>query len=350
MRVAVDAQQTVGTSTGIGAYCRGLLEALTEGGIDVVALRDPHVDPWRFDRRVIWDQGLLPLRAMRSGASLLHCTSGSVPLVRTLPTVVTVHDVAWLRGVQAHAPAYARWYFGAFSGARWQGAGAVIVDSAFTRGELLASTSVSPAKVTVVHPGVDASFSALVRRPSAEVTLLCVGTVERRKNASIAIEALASIPQARLLCAGPATPYQDECAELARKLGVDDRVTFLGYVEPGRLAELYATATIALAPSRYEGFGYAAAQALCAGIPLLAARASSHIEVVGDDATLLDPGDATAWTRAIAALLEDRQRSEAIAHARRARASQRFSWTAAAAATSGVYREVLEGPRRDDGL
>ncbi|MGH7682989.1 MAG: hypothetical protein ACREMT_01485, partial [Vulcanimicrobiaceae bacterium] len=119
MRVAIDAQQTVGTATGIGAYCRGLLAALPQAGIDAIALKATGFDPWRFDRRVIWDQVLLPLQAARSGARLLHCTSASVPLASPLPVVATIHDVAWLRGAQAHAPSYARWYFGAFSAKRW---------------------------------------------------------------------------------------------------------------------------------------------------------------------------------------------------------------------------------------
>lgn len=350
LRVAVDAQETVGTSTGIGSYCSGLLDALPGAGVDAVALRAPGFDPWRFDRRVIWDQCLLPLQAMHSRAELLHCTSGSLPFFRMQPTVVTVHDVAWLRGAQAHAPAYARWYFGEFSAARWRSAAHVIASSAFTRAELLASTQLRHEKVTVVHPGVESAYVTLVRRPAMEATLLCVGTLERRKNAGIVIQALAGIPGARLLCAGPPTPYQDECTALARKLGVDDRVSFLGYVERSRLLELYATATIALAPSRYEGFGYAAAQALCAGIPLVAARSSSQIEVVADDAALLDADDAIAWTRAIAALLEDRQLAEIAAHSRRARASKRFSWPSAALATAAVYRAVLEGRQNNRGL
>ena len=76
------------------------------------ALQWAALDPWRFDRRVLWDQVLLPLLAARSGADVLHAASGTLPLVRTLPTVVTVHDMAWLR-VQSHTRAYARAYFGA---------------------------------------------------------------------------------------------------------------------------------------------------------------------------------------------------------------------------------------------
>ncbi|MBV8222175.1 MAG: glycosyltransferase, partial [Candidatus Eremiobacteraeota bacterium] len=225
MKVAIDAQQTVGTATGIGEYVRGLLATLPQTGIDLVALRAPRVNPWRFDRRVLWDQVLLPIAALRSGADLLHCTSGSVPSASPLPTVVTVHDVAWLRA-QRHAPAYARWYFGRFTSARWRSVRAIIVDSTFTRDELIACTHVDPAGIAVVHPGVAAAFGGVVRVPDARPMLLAVGTVEPRKNVAVVIRALVRLPNVDLLCVGPPTTYQDECAALAARLGVAERVRF----------------------------------------------------------------------------------------------------------------------------
>jgi len=340
-RVAIDSQQTVGTATGIGAYTRGLLDALPAAGIGAVPLRMPRYDPWRFDRRVIWDQVLLPLCALGSGTQLLHCTSGSVPLVASLPIVVTVHDVAWLRGIQAHAPSYARWYFGPFSARRWRQARCVIVDSHFTRDELLTFVELDPARVVVVHPGVDAVFGQIARRPGSGPVVLCVGTVERRKNAAVVIEALASIPGAALVCVGPATPYQAECEALAERLGMTSRIRFAGYLEPRELLELYATATLAVAPSRYEGFGYAAAQALCAGIPLIAARSSSLIEVVQGDAPLLPPDGVDAWADAMRGIIDAQAGANQRAADVRAGAITRFSWQRAAAETAAVYRNAV---------
>ena len=302
----------------------------------------PHYDPWRFDRRVIWDQLLLPLRALGSGAQLLHCTSGSVPLLASLPIVVTVHDVAWLRGVQAHTPSYARWYFGPFSAQRWRSARYVIVDSHFTRDELLTFVALDPARLVVVHPGVDAAFTHVVRRPSSTPFVLCVGTVERRKNAAVVIEALARVPDVQLVCAGPPTPYQAECEALARHLGIANRVRFAGYLERTELLELYATATAAVAPSRYEGFGYAAAQALCAGVPLLAAQSSSLIEVVQGDAPLLSPDEPGVWGDAIRAIVEGQGDANRRAAEVRSGATTRFAWQRAAAETAAVYRSVTE--------
>lgn len=340
MRIVLDAQLALGTATGIGEYASGLAGALSELGCDIVAASNARFDPWRFDRRVLWDQVLLPLAALRAHADLLHCTSGTIPFAAPLPIVVTVHDVAWLR-VQQHARPYARWYFGAFALERYRRAREIIVDSEFSRRELLALADISPARVAVVYPGVSPAFGELVRRPAESPTILAVGTVERRKNLGSVIRALAELPGAHLVSYGPPTPYQAECEALAREFGVAERVTFAGYRPREELLARYASAAVAVVPSRYEGFGYGAAQAMCAGIPLVAADASSLPEVAGPGVPLVAPDDAAGWVRALRAELADRAASEARAAARRRTAIARFSWLSAARATLELYARAL---------
>jgi glycosyltransferase involved in cell wall biosynthesis len=339
VKIALDAQLAVGTATGIGVYQRDLARALSAAGTDVRPLQFPALDPWRFDRRVVWDQLLLPFLAARSGAQLLHAASGTMPAVRTLPTVVTVHDMAWLR-VQAHTRAYARAYFGGLMKRLYRTAAAVITDSAFARDEFLALAG-ARGDVHVVYPGVDARFAAIERRPQARPFALVVGTVERRKNLVRAIETLAAVPALDLVAVGPPTPYLDEVHARSDELGLGPRVTIRGYIERAELDALYATATLALVPSRYEGFGYGLAEALCAGLPVIAARSSSLIEVAGNDATLIDPDDADGWVEAVRALLADRDAAEARAAAARTRAAVRFNWPLAAAACTTIYRRIL---------
>ncbi len=339
MRVAVDAQLTVGTATGIGEYVTGLIAGLRDRGVDVVALCDPDSDPWRFDRRVIWDQFTLPRRARRSGAALLHCASGTMPLTSPgMPSVATVHDVAWLNA-QSHARPYARRYFGSFSLARYRTAAAVFVDSQFSRTELLAvANDLDPERVSVVYPGVAADFCNVVRGPGDGRTILVAGTVERRKNLEVVVRALQSLPNARVISAGPATPYREECEALAASLGVSDRVEYRGYVSREQLLDLYARCAVVAVPSRYEGFGYALAQALCAGAPCIAGNAASLPEVAGGDAPLLPVDDVAAWSRALARALagEYDERAATV----RGRAIARLGWSASLDRVLDAYRLV----------
>lgn len=340
MKVALDTQSTVGTPTGIGVYADDLARALTAVGIEVARLRAPWLDPWRFDRRVAWDQALFPFFAARSRADVVHATMGTLPLLRTAPTVVTVHDVAYLR-VQGHVRPYARWYFGSFMRRLYRRADAVLTDSRFSRDEFLELVGSHP-NVQVVYPGVDARFAQIARRPRAQPFALAVGTVERRKNLLRAVEAVAAIPGLTLVAVGPPTPYLDEvCARIA-SLGIGERVELRGYVERAQLDELYASATVALVPSTYEGFGYALAEARCSGLPVLAARSSSLVEVAADDAVLLDPADGAAWVDALRALLADRDAAEARAAAGRAAAVARFAWSTAAQQCAAVYRALVD--------
>jgi glycosyltransferase involved in cell wall biosynthesis len=340
VRIALDAQNTVGTATGLGEYTEGLAAALERNGIDVVRLSEPRLDPWRFDRRVLWDQVLLPRAARHARADLLHCTAGTVPARLTLPCVATVHDVAWLR-VQRHARPYARAYFGAFALAQYRRVERIIVSSQFSRSELLAFADLEPARIRVIYPSVSDEFARIARSARPEPFILAVGTIEPRKNLLTVIRALPGAPGIRLIAVGPSTPYQQRCSAEAHALGVAERVEFRGYVPRLELFDLYARALVAVAPSTYEGFGYAAAQALCSGTPLVAARASSLPEVAGDDAPLVDPLDHEAWAAALRAVIAEPAAAASRAAAARPRAVSRFAWGPAAREVIETYRDAF---------
>lgn len=340
MIVALDMQLAYGTATGIGEYARGLANALRADGAQIIELAEPALDPWRFDRRVVWDQVLLPQRARASHAQLLHCTAGTMPLHLSMPVVVTVHDVAWLK-VQQHTRPYARYYFGRFSLQRYHHARAIVVDSEFSRNELLDVLPSDVQRVHVIYPGVASEFARIERAPSHRPFVLVPGTVERRKNLEVLIRALAHVPDLHLVAVGPFTPYHDECSTLAERLEIEDRVEFLGYVERERLLQLYAQCALVAVPSLYEGFGYAAAQALCAGVPLAVSNRASLPEVAGDDALVLDAQDDRAWAQAFTQIVNDPQSAHTRAENARARAQERFAWSSAAKATRRVYESAV---------
>ena len=111
-----------------------------------------------------------------------------------------------------------------------------------------------------------------------------------------------------------------------------------GYVSREELLTLYRDAAVVALPSRYEGFGYPAAQALCAGVPCVVSDCASLPEIAGEDATVAGVDDEAAWVAALAAALS----GEAEAHAAsvRANAIARFSWEASAAEMQRVYESV----------
>jgi len=136
-------------------------------------------------------------------------------------------------------------------------------------------------RVHTIHNGVDAERF----RPSPRHfggpprTLLMVGSLTKNKNQELAIRALAKLPEMRLVLAGRG-PDEARQRELARRLGVADRVQFCGFVADP--AECYARADVFLMLSRHEGLPLALLEAMASGLPVVATRMGGVAEVVRD--------------------------------------------------------------------
>jgi glycosyltransferase involved in cell wall biosynthesis len=157
--------------------------------------------------------------------------------------------------------------------------------------------------------------------------------------------AAAGLDGVDLVLAGGRAGERDGLAALAESLGLGERLRLLGWVDDADLPALYASALCLAYPSEYEGFGLQICEAMAVGCPVLAARATSLPEVVGDggETFALDgPGELSALLQRVAT--DPGFRAEL---ARRALArSVDFSWRRTAEATVAVYRELVAEPRR----
>jgi glycosyltransferase involved in cell wall biosynthesis len=131
---------------------------------------------------------------------------------------------------------------------------------------------------SLYHPGLDGTCTR--RRVGADPGDLVVLAVQRLasvKRVDHIIEAftlaLGEMPNARLVVAGKG-PEEHDLKRLAQSLGVAHRVTFTGYVPDAELPGLFAAADVFAMASEYETFGVTLAQALAAGVPIVAARTS----------------------------------------------------------------------------
>ncbi|MDP2935054.1 MAG: glycosyltransferase, partial [Dehalococcoidia bacterium] len=133
-----------------------------------------------------------------------------------------------------------------------------------------------------------------------------------------------------------------ELAGLARDLGIQDRVVFLGQVPEEDKAPLYSACTVFVFPSLYEGFGLTPLEAMACGAPVVCSRASSLPEVVGEAAVLFDPTDVEEMARALTKTLTDRSLRERMRQAGLEQAGK-FSWRRTAEETLEAYRQVTGG-------
>jgi glycosyltransferase involved in cell wall biosynthesis len=206
---------------------------------------------------------------------------------------------------------------------------AVIVNSqttARTVRELLGRASDEGAPpIAVCPPGCDqlALSSAAPTAPAAAaaapadprpttggpVRLLATGNLIPRKGYDLLLEMLAGLRDLPwvLRVAGRAvdTSYRRRLDRLARRLGLAERVAFLGELDGARLAEEYRAADVFVFASRYEGYGISLAEAVRVGLPFVAFAAGAVAEVVGGRGLLVPPGDRAAFAGHLRRLIAD---------------------------------------------
>jgi glycosyltransferase involved in cell wall biosynthesis len=123
--------------------------------------------------------------------------------------------------------------------------------------------------------------------------------------------------------------------------GSSGALVALGAVPEPALRALYRHAAALLYPSRYEGFGLPVLEAMASGTPVIASRAASIPEVVGESGVLLDPDDVQGWADAIVRIASDPVFAAVLRSEGLARASS-FTWAKTARITLGVYRRTIE--------
>jgi glycosyltransferase involved in cell wall biosynthesis len=174
--------------------------------------------------------------------------------------------------------------------------------------------------------------------------VLNVGAKKVHKNQMRLVQALPrireTVPDARLVLAGAATPHELELRAEADRLGVGGAVAFPGYVSDPDLEGLYAAATSFAFPSLNEGFGLPLLEAMGRELPVVTSSVSSLPEVAGDAALLVDPKSVEEIADAISRVLSDGQLRERLVAAGRRRL-ELFSWSRTAQQTLASWRRAM---------
>lgn len=291
--------------------------------------------------------------AASAGFDLYH-EPNILPLPFDGPTVITVHDLSWIRHPEAHPSERVRamnTYFppGLARAAR------ILTDSDFVRRELMSVFGVPAGKINVVPLGVESLFQPCSTAQTLSVLqplglshghyFLAVGTMEPRKNLGVALNAFARLPpdirkHFPLVLAGM---KGWNSAELDRRISTmtsNGEVRLLGYLPRRDLAIVIAGSTTLVFPSIYEGFGLPPLEAMACGVPVISSNAASMPEVIGETGLLLDPQDTEGMTLALARLAsapEERTRLGLLALER----SRLFTWDSCVEATVDAYRQTL---------
>jgi glycosyltransferase involved in cell wall biosynthesis len=297
---------------------------------------------------------LLPRALRRLAPAVYHGTKHSVPPRAPCPCVATIHDLAFFAMPGTFPRASGMW-LRAEARAAARRAARIVAPSAHTKADLGRFLRVDPARVAVVPNGVADAFHRPVPREEVERVrrahalparfVLCVGTLQPRKNPDTLLAAFAALRRsgaagdAGLVFAGrrgwKSGPFLRSLAREGPALGA----RLLESVPDADLPGLLAAAEVFASPSSYEGFGLSVAEAMAAGLPVVAGEGSSVPEVTGDAAVLVPPRDARALEAALGRLLADPGERRRLGEAARRRAA-RFTWRAAARAVRAVHEEA----------
>ncbi len=225
----------------------------------------------------------------------------------------------------------------------------LIVISEFARRQYLEMGVRTDQRFVRINPGVDSS----VFRPDAgdpgmvrqrhEVgdrpLIVSVARLVEWKGHDTVLRALpqmlAEVPEAVYLIVGDG-PYRPDLERLTRRLGLEDRVVFAGFVPEGDLPSYYRAADVVAVPSRevtegvpIEGFGIVYVEAGACGTAVVGGRGGGTDESIEDGVTgfRVDPNDTSALADAVVRLLKDRELAQRFGRAGRERAVKLFDWS-----------------------
>ncbi len=202
-------------------------------------------------------------------------------------------------------------------------------------------------RVMVVSPGIDPGWLKVERQNQDSKDLVLWGRMEEQKGISELLRALREvsgrIPEVRLHLIGEGNMTDSYCKQ-AKDLGIQDRVEFHGWMDIDAIQKFIAKCAVGVFPSRIESFGLSMAEAMGAGLPIIATRVGALPEFIEDGVTgtLVPPGNIPALYRAILEKLENPDRTQAMADAGREEVRQRFSWDHSAQTMTEIYQSVLD--------
>jgi glycosyltransferase involved in cell wall biosynthesis len=380
MKIAIDARWIFPALSGIGVYTRELIRALAQiDGENHYRLLFQHPDlrdrtaadtgfranP-RFETALVpyglftlRNQALLPGTLRRFEADVFHSPNYMMPLLpaaagRPRPRrVVTIHDVIPLM-FPDHAPKSRKSrlfpLYRLLMLAIGRRADRIITVTEASRADVIRQLRIgAPEKVRAIHNGVAAMFSPAERPRSTDPqrprSVLYVGRSDPYKNvaglvrAFARLKALTSFPL-RLRLAGARDARYPAAADLARQLGVAGDLEWLEALSQEELLAAYRAADVLALPSRYEGFGLPALEAMACGVPLVCGDCGALREVAADVALFAAPDDIEGLAQALRRLLTDPPLAAELAR-RGIERARLFDWRRTAAQTLDVYRQAL---------
>jgi len=373
-RIVVDASRLFSKHlTGVGYYCEHLTRALLRRHSgEIVAYASAPVPAWVLEYAGRPDFVHMPAAwavndfSRRAEAPRLEAIAGPYdayfhtstsywPLIQADPMLAVIYDLAPLACPETVPEAVSE-ACGAYNRYLAESARRFVAISEYTKQSFVECTGVDPERVEVISVGMDPLFRApVLERDRARVAakygleepyMLCVGTLQPRKNLLRLIQAYSDLESKglripRLLLVGTEQWAKMEGFTKSLERLRDNRsIAFTGYVERADLPALYGGCQAFVYPSYFEGYGMPVAEAMACGAPVICGDRTSLPEVAGDAAVYCDPLSVDSITNAMETTLRSPARIESL-RARSAERAESFpTWDEVADKFLAEYEKV----------
>ena len=303
----------------------------------------------RTARKFLWEQVTEPLWTHLTNPAFLHLPWYEGPFMTTAPLVITVHDLDTLIHPHRYSLKFRAYYNGLL---RWYARTAtrIITDSFTSAADI--EQHLSPARATVVYPGVGIEFRTADPSRGREIILALGLPADRpvaisasglglRKNLRVLADGLEICAQqgSFLNLVITQTSHVPELFARAQAAGVTVRAA--GKLARHDLAAVYAAADVSVSPSLYEGFGFSIVEAFAAGCPVVASDAGSHPEIADGAALLFQPTSADELAERLLVLLSSPDLSDTLRSRGRHRSAD-FDWLTTVRQTAAIYYDLMD--------
>jgi len=277
--------------------------------------------------------------------------------VHRIPLIVTLHSLEPLRPWKADQLGSGYLISSWIEKTAVESADRVIAVSRGMREDILRHFAVDPARVLVIHNGIDpARFRPTERRDALErwgvrsPYVLFVGRVTDQKGIFHLLDAATRLPAGVRVVLCASAPDTPEIAErLRRAVAVRPNVVWIDEMAPvDAVVQLYSHAAVFACPSVYEPFGLINLEAMACETPVVASAVGGIVEVVEDGVTglLVPPAEPEALAAALQRVLDNPELGRRMGRAGRRRVEERFAWASVAERTEQVYRDAIDEFRK----
>lgn len=314
-----------------------------------VVVSPPARDPilWK-----IWFDYRLPQILKKEKADLFFSPDGYLSLNTNVPTLLTIHDLAYLHYPE-QVPNRVHKYYKKYTPKYLQKAHAIVTVSNFVKQDIQSHfKEIDENKIHAVPNACRTSFQAFDESQKQNILqtfnggkpyFFFVGAIHPRKNVLGLLQAFEKFAHTNdsidLLVAGRMAWQNTALKKAYEQLKNKERIKFLGYVDDGDLNKLMSGAEAFLYPSFFEGFGLPILEAFHAGVPVLTSKVSSMPEVAGNAALLVDPQDTNEITEAMHKLADSKALRNKLIEAGKIQRDQ-FSWDKAAENIYALLKKI----------